>query len=182
MVPLGVFEGIEGVTPIISGYGETGATFHPASFVVDAETENIGAVLHWWNWMSKDTATKRTFSRGEQGVSWDFNSDGTVYELSTDDYGANYAYTSGFHNACPVLLPEECTRVWEGVTDPTDSTLYRENMVKAILDYAVQETVPKRFTSAEAEEERAFIETDLLAYAGNFTATNCMDGLTEDEW
>lgn len=182
MVPLGIWYGIEGVDPIISGYGQTGATFHPTTFVVDAETENIGAVLHWWNWMAKDTATKRTFGAGEQGISWDFNSDGTVYVMSSSEQGPNYAYTAGFHNACPVYLPEECNRVWEGVTDPTDSTLYRENMVKAIMNYAVKETLPKRFTTAEAEEERAFLETDLLAYCGNFTATNCMDGLTDAEW
>jgi putative aldouronate transport system substrate-binding protein len=178
---LGLWEMMEGVTPIHSGYGEGGPTYHPASFVIDADTENVEAILHWWNWMSKDTATKRTFSGGLQGESWDFTEDGYVYEIPKDDYNANYAYTAGFHNACPVLLPDECTRA--NPNDPESMTLYRENMVKVILPYAVKEVLPKRFTTAEAEEERAFIETDLLAYIQNFTASNCMDGgVTDAEW
>ena len=177
---LGMFEMMEGVTPVHSGYGEGGPTYHPASFVIDADTENVEAVLHWWNWMSKDTATKRTFSGGTQGETWDFTEDGYVYEIPKDDYNANQGYTEGFHNACPVLLPDECTRA--NPNDPESMTLYRENMVKKILPYAVKEVMPKRFTTAEAEEERALIETDLLAYIDNFTATNCMDGITDAEW
>lgn len=181
-VPLGIWRGIEGVDPIITGYGASGSTMNNVSLVIDAETEHIDAILHWWNWLSQSTETKLTMRSGQQGISWDFNSDGSVYIVTDHDKGPNYGYTVGFHNACPLLLPNEVYVMQEGVTDPTNSTLYRENMVAAIIDYAVKEPVPKRLAPAEALEEKAFLETDLFAYCGNFNDSNCMDGITDAEW
>jgi len=188
LVPL-VFEGIEGVEPIVSGYGIDGATFTTSSFCIDAESDKVAAALHWWNWMSKDTVTRRTATHGEQGKGWDFNSDGTVYEITDVPYvtanGGEIMYNefqNGMSNNGPMLLPGDCDRVWEGVTNPHDGALYREKMLEAVLPYVVKEIVPSKFTSAEAEEERTFLETDLMAYIENFATTNILDGLTDAEW
>lgn len=188
LVPL-IFEGIEGVEPIISGYGINGATFRRDCFVIDAESDKVAAALHWWNWLSKDTTTRRIATHGEQGKGWDYNSDGTVYEVTDytfvtslgDEINYN-EFWNGMSNNGPLLLPGDCDRVWEGVTDPHDGATYRDKMLQSVIPYIVKEIVPKKFTGAEAEEERAFLEPDLMAYIENFTTTNILDGLTDAEW
>ncbi len=180
LVPMGVVKAYEGVDPVYAGKGFTGVTYG-TNFVIDADTENVEAVLHWWNWLSKDKETKWMVRRGNQGDTWEMDAEGNVYTIpSAEQKFENQDYYDGFHNGCPVLTPSDLTEA-KGVPLAAASQWHLD-AVELVRDYIVKEPKPVRFTTAEFEEERTFIETDLIAYIGNFTATAAMNGITDADW
>ena len=45
-----------------------------------------------------------------------------------------------------------------------------------------EEYIPNRFVAPEKVEERVFIQEDLYALIGSFTANSIADGVTDESW
>ena len=141
-----------------------------------SESENVEAVLHWWNWLSKDQETKNI---AWGGLEYFEVIDGKYYEKKAADRPEGYvAQAYGMHNYCPALLPGE-----RAATDNSKPpTSVRMEFIEENKHLTNQEGFPIAFGDAAAAEERAFMETELFAYIQTFTANAIANGVTDASW
>lgn len=174
-----LYEGIEGVTPMISGL-PTRFQGQRGNFAISAESENVEAALWWWNWMSKDAETKNIaaacsdqFVKDEDGNFW-----------VNPEYAANGGVDTidGLQNYSPVRLPGETARTRP--EERTGASLIRYNFLGQYTETNMnQEGFPIMYSSDPAAvEERAFIETELYAYIATFTAEAIAKGIDDAKW
>lgn len=150
------------------------------SLVPTAECSNVEALLHWWNYLSSSVENKYMARFGEEDVSWYRDAEGNYFiGAETPEEGVNYtelAYTVGLGNVTsPYIPPYEL-----GSEFKEDSI--RGRMVLAVEDLLMDEYPLPRMVPSEKVEERAFIETDLFTYIGNFGATSVLEGITDESW
>lgn len=174
-----LYQGIEGVTPMISGL-TTRFMGQRGNFAISAESENVEAALWWWNWLSKD---KKTKAIADSSSAWFIeDEDGNLWV--NPDYEANGGNTSvdGLGNSCPVKLPGEVPVLRP--EERTGATLIRFNFLGQYTENNMnQEGFPIMYSSdPDAVEERAFIETELYAYIASFTAEAIAKGIDDAEW
>ena len=170
-----IYQGMEGVEPLLSGLVDP-ITGSRTSFCISAESENVEAVLHWWNWMHKDQETKNI---AWGGLEYFDVIDGKYYEKKSADRPEGYnAQTYGMHNYCPALLPGE--RAATDNSQPPNSV--RMEFIEANKNLVNQEGFPVAFGDPEAAEERAFMESELFAYIKTFTANAVVNGVTDATW
>jgi len=170
-----IFTGIDGVEPLITGL-VGGFIGQRTSFCITAESENVEAVLHWWNWLSKDAVTKNT---AYYGSGYFEEVDGKIYKKQVLPDG--YAYVvEGMHNMAPAFLPGEGAASHPDTLKPVN--IVRNKFIEDNLNLINQESFPVAFGDAESAEERAFIEVELFAYIQNFTADAVVNGVTDASW
>ena len=170
-----IYQGIDGVEPKLTGLVdafEGGRT----NFCITADSENVEAVLHWWNWLSKDQETKNIAYSGSERFEV---VDGNYYVKSELPEGYTVA-TYGMHNYGPAFLPGE-----NAVTNPANNApalAARLKFVEENIQLINQEGFPVAYADASAAEERAFMETELFAYIQTFTANAIVNGVTDASW
>ena len=170
-----IYQGVEGVEPQLSGLvgrflaGRT-------NFAITADSENVEAVLHWWNWMHKD---EETVSIAWGGSEYFYEENGEYYIASADTQPEGYnAATYGMHNLCPAFdlggraMSKEVTG-----KNAVRGQFYDEN--KHLVS---QEGFPVAFGDTASAEERAFIEAELFPYIQTFTADAIVNGVTDASW
>ena len=176
-----LYEGMEGVTPMLSGYPHR-FQGQRNSFAISAESENVEAALWWWNWMSKDRETKliayagsERFTKDDAGNFW-INPEFTAS-------GVNPTVT-GMQDWGPLRFPGE-----DAVSRPEDKTAgagqVREDFLYQYIEteHANQESFPIMYSSdPAADEERGMIETELFTYLASFTAESISNGIDDAKW
>ena len=177
--PFGMMEGVDYVQ---SGYqNKFNGNRTGVAFSADA---NIEACLHWWNYMASTPELKFTSFRGEQGMAWDYDENGNAVTISPDVSklpegwtATNYCYTYGFlmGDRQSVLTLDEVT---------VDMKVARTQYVYELFDYLqpIEYQLPSKFISAEAVDERSFIEVELGPVINTFEATSITEGVTDESW
>ena len=176
------FNAIEGVDFVQSGSYESLASW-PDTVVISADTENVKAALHYYNYLASSTEMKYTCRYGNQGETWDIDENGEIYtmayegELPSGWTSTNYSYTYALLGGGlgPVLRSDESAR-------KDFSVGKRPYYVQQVLDYVSREYTPVRMTDPDKLSERAFMETELETYLDQFVATSVMDGITDASW
>lgn len=181
-VPIMPPQGIEGVEVRKTGYLNKPA-YRAACLVISADCENPEAVLHWWNWLSKDVETKYrcrwgNFYYDENGEIC-HNMDPELRPAGVSATTLEYTYGIGV-NTCPYIGPHE----WDLKFDETN--------LRHVFYAEVEDTLPagefdevisdKVIIDAEVESERTFIETDLIPMMDNFAALSIAEGVTDESW
>lgn len=175
-----VYQGMKGVTPMISGLvGRFGGL--RSNFCITADSLNVEAALHWWNYMHTDSKLKHIIQTGSDY----FIQDGDKF-IANPDYQetGKSAYTEGLSNFGPLLMPEECyTVVVENLTPANQERFnYLEDLYAKKPETFNVEGFPLTYTDIDVMEERASIELELYNYLGSFTATSISDGLSDAQW
>lgn len=192
-------QGMDGVEPVLDGnkyYDTTSKT----GLTIAADSENVPALLHWYNWMESTRELKMTAFAGEKGILWD-EYEGEIYlndDWKTKPEFANETASSLTNNrgaaGTSVLLSlsdyavdSRNTHLVNGVPtvlefDPTDSTQSRTKLVQQTLDLLQDEYIFPKFQDPDAVSERTFIETDLMPMIDNYISTSIMDGVTDESW
>lgn len=192
-------QGLEGVEPVIDGnrYHDTTVKL---GLTIAADSENVPALLHWWNYISSSRELKMIDFAGEQGILWDVY-DGEIY-LSDDwkkkpefanESASSLTNTRGEGGKSVLISVEEYAvdpqniHLVDGVPtelefDHTDTTQGRIKIQEKVMDYLQYEYIPAKFEDPEAVSERTFLETDLMPMMSNFLSTSIMDGITDESW
>ena len=173
---------MEGVEPKKTGNQERLFATR-TGFAIAADSENVEAVLTWWNYMSSTLELKWIARCGEQGNAWDIV-DGKVVSrtpegLSEGFTETDYQYTYACVDRAPFLLSEE-TMVAEEKED--DATWVRQCMVDEVFDMIPTEVIPAAFVDPDDAMAHSLIATELISMADNFVATSIADGVTDDSW
>jgi len=177
-----IYQGMEGVTPMISGnsyrfYGQRNA------FAISAESKNVEAALWWWNWLSKDTATKLIAWTGSEAHIK--NADGTF--TANPEFAANggLAAVSGMGNWGPLRTPDDYALIVKDLSTETEKSRVRREFLEQYVDteHVNMEIFPTMFSSDfAADEERGMIETELFTYLASFTAESISNGIDDAKW
>lgn len=169
-----IYQGVESVEPQLSGLvGRFLA--NRTGFAISAKSENVEAVLHWWNWMHGD---KKITSIAWGGSEFFYEENGEYY-IATENLPEGYnAQTYGMHNYCPVFPNGGRASNKELVgAAAVRAQFYEEN-----LHLVPTEGFPVAFGNAEMAEERTFIEAELFPYIQTFTANAIVNGVTDASW
>ncbi len=190
-------QGLEGVEPVLDGIKYYDTT-HKTEFAISAKSENVPALLHWYNWLASSRELKMIGFLGDPGVLWD-EYEGEIY--LNDDWKKDPKYegetastlTGSLGKNCVLLSVKDYayddrnTHIVDGVPtvlefDPTDSTQGRVKLVKEYLPLAQDEYILPKFEDPDVVGQRKFIETDLTPMISNFVATSIMEGVTDESW
>lgn len=158
--------------------------FNTASFAIGAESENVEAALHWWNYLSGDVETWAMCRYGcyyideetglvRGGVDPAKKEEGVVYP---------HAYTLGLGNkTSPYGGPHEYPSLWTPghVRLEISEKLKESGMLHVGIG---DEIMIKRFVDADVQTERTLIEADLLPMIDRFIANSVVDGVTDESW
>lgn len=172
-----LYQGMEGVTPMISGYAER-FRGQRNSFAISADSENVEAALWWWNWMSKDTETKLIAATGSIGFVK--NADGTF--SVNPEYNGN-ASEQGMGNWAPLKMPDDQPQ--SDLASMAEKKRVRNEFLNQYLEteHVNQESFPIMYSSnPAADEERGMIETELFTYLASFTAESISNGIDDAKW
>lgn len=172
-----IYQGMEGVEPVLTGLvGGFAAT--RTNFCISAKSENVEAVLHWWNWLSKDA---KTTSIAWGGSEFFYEEDGKLYQTNAKDLPEGYnAAIYGMHNYLPAYADGQ--RAIAHPDNKSSQVIIREEFTKEHLDLINKEGFPVAFGDAAKAEEKAFLEVELLAYIKTFTADAIVNGVTDASW
>lgn len=178
-------QGIEGVE--VEKQGEQGKiAANRTGFAVAADTENIGAVLTWWDYLHSSTDLKYTAIFGPKGMTWNIDENGNYFVYDNNDAeksipdgmtATTAQYTFGVRQGAPFIAYDE---LWE--TKGKDDYTSRAGSCELYWDYLQDEHMPVRFADPDTVAERTFIETDLFPYIINFTATAVVEGIDDAGW
>lgn len=172
-----IYQGIDGVEPVMSGL-KNQYMGQKSAFVVSADCENVEALLHWWNYMSSSRELRWLAFSGEPGTVYEFADDGSVIAIPTPEGYVRDNY--GFGNLGPVKTAEDMPP--EDESQQSEKLINRNHWIKDHEDLYSLEAFPIKYTTAEVEEERAFIEVDLFDYISSFIATSITEGVTDESW
>lgn len=183
-VPIKPIQALEGVEAIHPGTkNKFGGNL--AGFAISADCENVEALLHWWNYLNSSTEMKWTATVGEQGIAWDFDEDGNVVSLIPSEHTTlpegwievNYYYTNGLNGGIgPYLRKDEMS-----LPNQDEPRVQAVNMLYDMM-IDVSDAIPSKVIDPAKDEERSFIETELMVYLKNFFATSIMNGVTDQSW
>lgn len=181
-VVLKPFTAMDGVEPKKTGNKERLFATR-TGFAIAADSENVEAVLTWWNYMSSSLELKWTARAGEQGNAWDIV-DGQVVSrtpegLSDGFTETDYQYTYACVDRAPFLRADEIM-IAEEMED--DATWERQCMVDVVYDMIPDEVVPSAFVDPEENTAHSLIQTELATMADNFVATSISEGVTDESW
>lgn len=176
------FSAIDGVEFVQVGRYEPLAA-NRTTIVISADTENVEAAVHWWNYLSSSTELKYTCSYGNQGETWDINENGEIYTIKVTEglpsgwtsTNYNYAYALLGGGNGPLVRNDELAIV-------NTSEGSRPYYVGQVADYLSREYTPVKMTDPDKLSELSFLETELDAYLQEFVATSVMDGITDASW
>ena len=160
-----------------------------ASFVPTADTENIEALLHWWNWLSSSKENKYLCrfgsyfydENGECQPNW---TEEMAEELLApyDGDGTAFQYSEGIGN---VTAPYLGRQDWYPELSP-DYVRHAIHIECAEKDMLLKglgvEVIQNRLSDPEIVEERTFMEIDLLPLIDGFMANSIVKGVTDDSW
>ena len=151
--------------------------------VISADTKNVEAVLHWWNYLSSTTDIKYTAFSGRQGETWDIDETGAYTRFNYEgelpagwtvtNYGYTYSLLGGGYG--PLLRNDELEKV-----DTSEGT--RPYYVSLVEDYLERDYIPVKMTDPDKLSELAFIQTELEAYLVDFVSNSVMEGITDASW
>ena len=181
-VPMMPPQGIEGVEVRKTGYLDK-PVFRTAALAISAKTENVEAILHWWNWFSKDVETKYLCRWGN----FYYDENGQIRngvpadKLPEGVAASTLEYTYGMGNqTSPYIGPQDYMQK------------FNENDLRHQFYNEVKDTIPagegdellssKAIIDPEKVSERTFIEADLLPMMSNFEATSIAEGVTDETW
>lgn len=168
-----IYQGMAGVEPQLSGLvGRFMA--ERTSFAITAESENVEAVLHWWNWMHKD---EETISIAWGGSDFFYEENGEYYINENTPEGYNAAI-SGIKSHSPAFN----TGGRAGYKERTGSSAIRMQFYTDNIHLVPTEGFPVYFGEPADAEERAFIEAELFTYIQTFTADAIVNGVTDASW
>ena len=181
-VPMLAPQGIAGVDPVKTGYLDK-EVYRQAALVISAECENPEAVLHWWNYLSRDVETKYrcrwgNFYYDEDGIIRN-NLDPALRPEGVSASTLEYTYGMG-NQTSPYIGPHEYMQKF----DETNLRHLFYDEVKDIIPAGVNVEVisSKAMVDPDNVSERTFLETDLIPMMDNFAATAIADGVTDDSW
>lgn len=168
------YEGVEGVTPSWSGE-QNRLSAQKIGFVA-TKNANIEAALHWWNYMHSSPELKYLAVRGEEGRLWYIDESGKI--IADEAADPDYVYQ------VDAIHPHPCTYLeeYETLIEPGSRAEKRYKTTEKYVDYIPKKGFSQRFVSAEAVEERAFIEIELFDYINSFVATSISEGVTDASW
>lgn len=169
-----IYEGIEGMKPRMTGLVDR-FIGQRSNFCVTADSENVEAVLHWWNWLSADTERKLI----AYGDPYEIDADGSLWQLPLEE-GQPSNVTVGMHNYCPAKTAAE--KIYYRPENMAAGTAVRMQFTEEHKDLLNQEGFPTAYADAAAEEERTFMEVELFAYLESFIANSIVYGVTDDSW
>lgn len=183
-VPLAPIQCVDGVEPRQNGLWDAFKADR-GGFAVSASCEHIEAVLHWWNYMASSTDIKMDVDYGPD--KWAYMEDGrpTTFRAPDDVIPegmneAQYCYTTSFMSSRAPVVREDEVPGFEPGTD------VRADIIEAWEPYidkvANGDDVLSYAVSAEIDDERNMIQTELITYIKNFQATSIMDGYTDEDW
>ena len=177
----------EGITPRARGDYER-STIQQNKWVITSSSKYPEACLRYWDYLARDAESKMTVAMGEKGILWDEYEDkpGTYYyivpENTTPEFTFEHMkYTYGTVNDHPLLAFDE--------TPKNDASIsygaaLRDTMVDQVKEFYVapEDQMPQTYVSAEAIEERTFIETDLYSYIKQYRSQAILDGVDDAGW
>ena len=169
-----VYQGLEGVEPRLTGLVNR-FTGQRSNFLISAESENVEAVLHWWNYMSSSKELKNIAYRSSAGFKID--ADGKVWNVPTQN---KEEVINALSNMCPALTAADFPNLAE--ENMTAKQIARYNYIMENKDLINQEGFPIAYNDANKEEERAFMEVELFEYIASFVADSIKNGVTDDSW
>lgn len=169
-----IYQGIEGVEPRLTGLVNR-FTGQRSNFLISADSENVEAVLHWWNYMSSSPELKATAFRSSAGFKID--ADGKVWNVATQN---QEDVIDALGNLCPALTPADFPALSE--ENMTAKQIARVDFIEENRDLLNQEGFPVAYSDADKEEERAFMEVELFEYIKTFIADSIKNGVTDDSW
>ncbi len=168
--------------------GEAGTiTANKTAFVITAECEEPEGLLSWWNYLHKDTETKRIGRDGAEGILWVENDDGsaTVRIPSLDEMPDGIAntielnYTLAWRGHGPVIFGDEAIKP-EMDTGIGDSLRY--DYVELYGDDRHTEFLPTRVRPADKVQQISLVRTEIETYVNGFVADSVVNGLTDEQW
>lgn len=183
-VPVKPIQALDGIDPIHHGTrNKFGGNL--CGFAISADCENVEALLHWWNYLNSSTEMKVTATIGEKGIAWDYDENGYITTLTPSEHTklpegwieVNYTYTYGLNGGIgPYLRKDEMSR-------PNQNDV-RVQAVNILYDMMidVNDSITSKVIDPAKDEERSFIESELMVYLKNFFATSIMDGVTDASW
>ena len=175
------FQGLDGVEAGMTGIdGDT--YFNASAFVISAESENVEAALHWWNYLSSDA---ETFCMCRYGQYY-YDENGVIrggMDPKLKEAGVSYPsdYTLGIGNASPYAGPHEFPNPLTKDNVRYDITM--EAKEKGYLRVGLgDEVMIDKFVDPDVLSDRTMIEVDLLPMIDAFVANSVVDGVTDDSW
>lgn len=171
----------DGYTPIKKGNRHE-KVLKTTGFLPTVNTENLPALLHWWNYLSSTTEMKWTVRYGVEGGAWDIK-DGQVIQhavrnkpegMDDETYYASY----GCIGDCPFMLPSEAPKIENDGT----MTYIRQEAVDQVFEFLSKESFPQRIVSPESIQERTAMETDIVSAADSFMGSSIVNGVTDETW
>ena len=185
-VAMAPFRGMDGVEPVKTG-AKNYFFGHMSGMVPTASCKNIEALLHWWNYMSSTLENKLMAGGGEEGIGYYYDENGKLWsgiDPAKADEDVDYkqlSYNQQIGNTTrPYMTPEDVMSTVDHDT-PKRETIRGRGCV-LVDDMTLQEYIPTKMVSAEAETNRTFIETDLFPIISSFRAKSVMEGVTDESW
>ena len=181
-VPMLSPQGIDGITVRKSGYKDQ-PTFRTAALAISAETENVEAILHWWNWLAKDVETKYRCRWGNFYYDEDGQIRNNVHpdEVPEGVSKTTLEYTYGIGNqTSPYIGPHEYDQKYD--PDSPRHVFYKEIEHLLPAGQGVEVLSSRGVVNPDAVSDRTFLETDLIPMMDNFAATAIADGITDASW
>jgi len=176
MTPPQALEGVEPIKTGIDGY----FFGNLSGFVASAETENIEALLHWWNFIGGSIENIVISRGGEEGTAWYKDENGEYVSglkpgVTVENY-AEVAATAQFPNSSCPYTPLYVFKIAKGTTRLQGLDMYYDMMLSADAYLA------PRLIDAKSAEDGSFLRTDLMPMISNFIGTSVVDGITDDSW
>lgn len=168
------YEGMEGITPSWSGE-QNRLSAQKIGFVATKDA-NIEAALHWWNYMHSSPELKYMAARGEEGHLWYIDEEGRI--IQDESNPGDYVYQLDAIHPHPSNYLEE----YVTLVEPGSRIEKRTKTTEKYEDYIPEKGFSQRFVSAEAVEERSFIEIELFDYINGFIANSISEGVTDASW
>lgn len=169
------------------------------TFIVSADSPNVKAALHWWNYLNSSHEMKAIMGGGvPTGESYEYN--GHTYPIMVDNttiperssYNATeISQTFGLDPVRALRTPSQMTPygiVWnyeKGEVEqmPPESLSGRQNEILDMLDpYLPKEYMPRRIIDPDRTLQRTQIEVELMTYINNFVTNSVVNGITDKTW
>lgn len=154
-------------------------------WVVTTACEKPNAAVRYWDYLASDDKLSVATALGEQGTLWDEYEDGGLYFLvpdATEEMNfENMKYTYGFVNGCPMIPTDSIPK-----NDPevSEAAALRDSMVAQYEEYMIPESrrVMPSYVPAEASEELALYEVDLMNAINQFHGDAIVNGFDDAAW
>lgn len=176
------FSAIEGKDFVQTGRYQALAA-NQTAVVISADTKNVEAALHWWNFLSSTTERKYISTFGNQGETWDIDETGAFKRFDYEgelpvgwtitNYNYSYSLLPGGNG--PLLRNDELEKI-----DDSEGT--RPYYVGLVENYLPREYEPIKMTDPDKIAELSFIGVELETYLSEFVSTSVMEGITDASW